>query len=130
LEVPAPRALIPLESYTRKIKQLLSTVTSPVFAEIVVVFTEREVDYPQRMLSWAIQEFCTIKESRAVFCLEALDESRAIGHLHTLMLKTEEAAVTGVYDFLARPPLVFSRRATKYDRSTSPLSPRPHSGAF
>lgn len=56
-----------------------------------------------------------LRQFRAAFCLETLEELRVEG-LHALVLKTREAVVGGIYDFLPYPPLVFSRTQTKYNR--------------
>ena len=50
-----------------------------------------------------------------VFCLEAVETSRAEGH-RDLALVTKEAVTAGLYDFLPSPPLVFSRTIRNYSR--------------
>lgn len=55
-------------------------------------------------MACAVRELHDIKEFKATFCLETIEEK-----LHVLTLNTEKAVAAGLYDFLPRPPLVFSR---------------------
>lgn len=104
-----------MQDHARTVNETLFTITSPVFSEIVVVFSERQVYHPLERLAWVLREMYEIKRFKVAFCLEALEESRA-EKLHHLTLRTKEAAVAGTWDFLSCPPLVFSRTATRYDR--------------
>ena len=54
-------------------------------------------------------------EGSVVFCLEALEISRAESQ-RKLAMETRGAVAAGLYDFLPRPPFVFSRRAANYVR--------------
>ena len=118
LEVLLHPIVSPLQKYTRTIKELLSTIISPAFSEIVVVFSERQVYDPSDSLTQVLHEIYEIKKFRLAFCLEALEELRAPS-LHHLTLRTRAAAAAGTYDFLPCPPSVFSRMVTKYDRFKS-----------
>jgi len=104
--------------HTPRIKELFSTIVSPVFSELVVVFSEGEAHCPSGDLACALREMHTIKGFRVAFCLEVLEELRVLG-LHRLTLETRAATVAGTYDFLPCPPLVFSRAVTRYDRFKS-----------
>jgi hypothetical protein len=96
-------------------RQLLSTVTSQAFSEIVIVISEDEVHSLSRRLPFIVREVHKVKEFRVAFCLEALEESREAG-LSTLTLETEAAVAAGLYFFLPCPPSVFSRTVVGCDR--------------
>ena len=102
--------------HTPRIKELVSTIVSPVFSEFVVVFSEGEAHCPSGDLACALREVHEIKGFRVAFCLEALEELR-VPCLHRLTLGTRTAIAAGTYDFLPCPPLVFSRTVARYDRS-------------
>lgn len=101
-------------TYARTIKELLSTITSPAFSEIVVVFPRMETPWPPPVLVEALREMCVIKEFRVAFCLETSEMLGAPG-LHHMTLETMAAAAGGTFDFLPCPPLVFSRTVTRFD---------------
>ena len=105
-------------SFAHPVKRRLSTITSPVFAEIVVVFSAREVHYPPRVVASILREMYEIKEFKVAFCLEAPEELRT-SKSHCLALEIRDAVVAGAYDFLPCPPVVFSRTVTRYDCSMS-----------
>jgi len=90
------------------LEELLPTITSPVFSEIVVVFSEDEVRWPPWGLANLLREVHKIKEFRLAFCLETTERLRA-ANLRYLTLATQAEVAKGSYDFLPRPPLVFSR---------------------
>jgi hypothetical protein len=94
-------------------ERLLSTIISPVFSEIVIIFSGSDVYRPPETLASVIREFCGTRELRVAFCLETSKESEVEG-LRKLTLETERTAAAGLYDFLPCPPLVFSRAVTKY----------------
>ena len=104
--------------HTPRIRELFSTIVSPEFSELVVVFSEGEAHCPSGDLACALREMHEIKEFRVLFCLETLEELR-VSSLHRLTLQARAATVAGAYNFLPRPPLVFSRTVTKYDRFKS-----------
>lgn len=118
LEVLLHPIVSPPQEHTRIIKELLFTITSPAFSEVVVVFSDRQVNALSESLARVLQEMYDIKGFRVAFCLEALETSRA-PNLHYLALRTRAAAAAGTYDFLPCPPLVFSRTVTRYDRFKS-----------
>lgn len=99
--------------HARTIRDLLSTITSPAFSEVVVVFCEMDVRWPPRGLNEVLREMYKIKRFRVAFCLETQEELRAQG-LHQLSVGTGATVAGGAYDFLPSPPLVFSRRGTRY----------------
>lgn len=101
--------------HARTIEELLSTITSPTFSEVAVIFYELDVRWPPRGLNEVLREMYRIRRFRAVFCLETLEELRA-PNLRQLTLDTRAAAAGGAYDFLPSPPLIFSRTVTRYGR--------------
>lgn len=101
--------------HARTIRELLSTITSPAFSEVIIVFYEPDVRWPPRGLNEVLREMYKVKGFRVGFCLKTLDELR-VPSLHQLTLDTRAAVVRGTYDFLPFPPSVFSRTVTRYDR--------------
>ena len=100
--------------YIHAIKTLLSTITSPEFSEVVVIFPEggfRRV--PERLVS-VLREMYEIKKFRVAFCLELAE--RRMPYAHRLTLEVEEGVAAGIYDFLPCPPSVFFRTMTRYSR--------------
>jgi hypothetical protein len=115
IEVSASAITTPSQVYSRTVKELLSTITSPVFSEIVVVFSERDVNFSSWRLAWVLHGMYRVREFRAAFCLETLEELRA-ENFHMLMSGTRAAVTEGTYHFLPCPPSVFSRTEARYDR--------------
>ena len=103
------------------IRDLLSTIKSPVFSDLIVVFSEFEVRWPLRGLDEVLREMHKVKKFRAEFCLETFEELR-VPNLRKLTLDTRTAVARGAYDFLPSPPFVFSRTMTRYGRLS--LDPR------
>ena len=100
-------------SRSQVIKELLSSITSPVFSEIVVVFSEED-EYRSWGLAQLAQVVCEmygIKKFRLAFCLEVLEEWR-VQNLRLLTKETEDAVARGNFDFLPCPLSVFSRVVT------------------
>ena len=62
-----------------------------------------------------MQELYEGKDFSVAYCLEAPETSRA-DNQRKLTLKTERAVATGLYDFLPRPPFVFSRPVANHVR--------------
>jgi len=106
LEVQASSAIRPI------LEGLLSTIASPVFSEIVVVFSADDVCWPPCGLAEMLHEMYEIREFRVAFCLEA-EEIRA-SNLRTLKSATQADVANGSYDFLPGPPVIFSRNLAKY----------------
>ena len=98
------------QSFARETERLLSAITTPVFSEVVIIFTGGDVYCPSGSLPPVIREICGTKEFRVAFCLETSEKSRTES-LRKLTLETEKAAAAGVYHFLPRPPLAPSRSA-------------------
>ena len=91
------------------------TVTSLAFSEIVVIFSESEADRPSGSFDFILRELYGIREFTVAFCLEAYETFR-VESQRKLTLETERAVAAGAYDFLPRPPLVFSRTFRGYVR--------------
>ena len=108
----------PLWQTVRTIKELLSTIKSPAFSEIVVVFSEQGVYWTWGLPLTLFREMYEIKEFRLAFCLEAPEESR-VQDVRQLASRTRVEVAKGTFDFLPSPPSVFSRTVTGYDRSIS-----------
>lgn len=105
-----------LQGYSFTLKELLPTITSPVFSEIVIIFTEKDAPFlpPPGMVN-VLREMSVIKEFCLAFCLEALELSR-VSSLRALTMATQREVAEGSFDFLPRHPSVFSRTVTEYDR--------------
>jgi len=93
---------------------LATTITSLVFSEMVLIFSEG-VHLPPG-LGEVLRGLYGIKDFGVAFCLETLEELRVL-HLHRLTLEIREAAAGGAFGFLPHPPLVFSRTVTRYDHA-------------
>ena len=91
-------------------REALATITSLAFREIVVVFYENGIGASSEIPAREVRELYEIKEFSVAFCLVANEASRAENQ-RILALETERAVAAGLYDFLPRPPLVFSRMA-------------------
>lgn len=104
---------IPVRQLGRYAKDVISTIATPTFCEVVLIFTEKEVSF-QSMTTLArwMRELRKTRGTRTVFCLEASEALRR-EKLHMLALETEKAVAAGLYWFLACPPLVFSRTLAK-----------------
>ena len=95
-------------------RKFVSTITSPLFSEIVIVFSEQEVLSPPLGLARWLSKVYKVKEFRLAFCLEAAERTRAV-YLRSLRLATQLEVDTGFYNFLPHPPVVFSRTLAKYN---------------
>lgn len=98
----------------KEVKQLLSTITSPTFSEIVVVFSESDAHWMPRGLGEALRDMHDIKKFRVAFCLETLGGFMAPS-LRELTLETKRTTALGTYDFLPCPPVVFARTGAMHD---------------
>ncbi|KAF9645693.1 hypothetical protein BDM02DRAFT_3189480 [Thelephora ganbajun] len=101
--------------FTRALKELLLTITSPVFSEIVVVFSEEEVQWPPLGLAEALRGIYQVRAFRLAFCLETVEWVEA-ENLRALTSTTQADVANGFYDFLPCPPVVFSRTVAKLNR--------------
>lgn len=63
-----------------------------------------------------LRELYRIREFGVVLCAKAPEAKR---ELCQVILEQDKTAEEGTFDFLPRPPLVFSRTETLYDRSMS-----------
>ena len=111
LEIPLDFAFPPSDRYDRTIKAL-STIKSPVFSEVVIVFSE--VGCWQKPLAEVLREMYMIRQFRVVFCLQTLEKLRTPA-LQRLISNTEKAMAEGIYDFLTCPPVVCSRPVSSFD---------------
>ena len=114
IEVPAPLIFF---YFNRETEQVLSSIVSPVFSEIVIIFSETDMYQTPEFVASVMREFLVTKHWKMAFCLEMSERSRA-ENLRRFTLGTERAVAAGVYDFLPSPPLVFSRTAVKHGRYT------------
>jgi len=103
------------------VSDLLSTIRSPAFSELIVVFSEFEIRWPLKGLDEVLREMYKVKKFRVSFCVETLEELR-VWNLRRLTLDTRKAVARGAYDFLPSPPFVYSRTVTRYGRLS--LDPR------
>lgn len=103
------------------VREILSTIRSPAFSELIVVFSEFEIRWPLRGLDEVLHEMYKTKKFLVEFCVETLEELR-VPNLRKLTLDTRKAVARGAYDFLPSPPFVFSRTITRYGRFS--LDPR------
>ena len=90
--------------YTRTIKLLFSTITSPVFSGMEVYYWPSDLDS-------VLLEMYEIKQFRPSFCLEDLEERR-MSKGDFLARKTRAVVAAGSYDFLPSPPSIFFRPMT------------------
>ena len=77
------------------------------------------MDRQSENLAGKIRELYGIREFSVAFCLEVLGTSPGAEGQRKLALNTNEAVAAGLYDFLPRPPLVFSRMAPNHVRRCS-----------
>ena len=96
------------------LKEILPTITSPVFSEIVIVFSDREIFWASLDLDKELREIYEIREFRLAFCLETMEQTRVVD-LRALRLVTQSKVEKGFYDFLTQPPVIFSRTFPSYD---------------
>ena len=90
--------------------ETLSTITSSVFSEIVVIVSESGVGKSSGSFDSILRGLHKIREFGVVFCLEAFETSTSKAQSQRkLTLETKGAVAAGLYDFLPRPPCVFSR---------------------
>ena len=109
-----------LWEYGGDLKELLPTVNSPVFSEIVVVFSKREVRWPPLSgLADPLREMHEAREFRLVFFLETAEENRA-QNLQLLTSEIQAEVAKGSFSFLSSPPLAFPRTVEKYDPLWNP----------
>lgn len=116
LEVRASPRLL---DYGTTLEELLPTITSPVFSEIVVVFSEEEVHRLPPGLAKALHKMYKIRKFSVAFCLETIERFEVYS-LRLLASEIEMGALKGSLDFLPCPPSVFSRTLAKYDRLRNP----------
>lgn len=106
------RASYPPRGRGPTLKELLSTIASPVFSEIVIVFSEEEVCWPPWGLAKVLREVHEVRGFRLAFCLE-IDERLKAANLRALKISTQAEVARGHYDFLPCPPLVFFRHLAR-----------------
>ena len=95
---------------TSFLRDLLPTITSPVFSDIVIVVQGRIIQNPRsfrHVLFKMMRDLYEVKPFRLVFCLEVWDGDRedAIKRLKEYI---DGEAAKGVLEFLPCPPLIIS----------------------
>ena len=122
IEVTLHSTVPALGNYGHQVEELLSTVTSTAFSEIIVLFPHWKAHCISGILPRTLRKMYEIKEFRVSFCLETVEQSRVLD-LHLLTQRTKAAVEEGAYDFLPCPPLVFSRAVVGYqcDRFATPV---------
>ena len=87
------------------LEKLLSTITSPVFSEIVLVFAEDGTRWPSLGLGLIARELrgmYEIRQFRLGYCLETTGHLMS-DHLRALTQSTQAEVADGYYDFLPSP---------------------------
>ena len=100
--------------YGHTLKKLLSTITSPLFSDNVIVLTKEVVPWSSWAGADAFREMYEIKKFRLIFCLEMLDASR-VSNPRDMIMAVQGELAEGSFDFLPCPPLVLSRTVTQDD---------------
>ena len=113
LEVRLSSAFPPSHHYERTI-EALSTITSPVFSEVVIVIVSEEAGWWHKPLAEVLSEMYKTKEFKAVFRVQTPEELR-VPALQRFTSSTRQAVEEGRYDFLPRPPVVHSRPVSSFD---------------
>ena len=108
-----------LREYGDALKELLLTVKSPAFFEVVVIFSEEEVRRPPLGLASVLREMYEVREFRVVYCLETIERIEA-SMMQALTLEVRVETALGSFDFLPCLPLVSSRTLSKYDCLRNP----------
>ena len=111
LEVWVPSTL---EGFGRDLSEVLPTITSPVFSEIVLIFSEDKVHWPPLGLVEVIRGLHKIREFHLSFCLETTQD--VVPNCFPALARMVYADVANdFYDFLHSPLAVFFRTLTKSD---------------
>ena len=95
---------------TNFLKDLLPTITSPVFSDIVIVVESGTIQnpHPSSHVSFELmRHLYEVKPFRLVFCLEVWDGDREVA-LRRLKEYIDGEAAKGVLEFLPCPPLIIS----------------------
>ncbi|KAF9783265.1 hypothetical protein BJ322DRAFT_143843 [Thelephora terrestris] len=94
-----------------RLEHLFSTITSPVFSELVVIFplfpaveTQRTM-WAESLVGW-VRGLYEVRACSVVFCYDGPETS---AHAREMRLMTRRGAEAGLYDFLPRPPSVVYR---------------------
>ena len=93
--------------HARTLIELLSTITSPAFSEVVVLFIGNENTLRVRELEEKLREMYEVRKLQVSFCMLAPDHL-VEEKLRQLALETAEVVQSGCYSFLPSPPSVFS----------------------
>lgn len=110
LEVQVPPIL---KGFSQNLSEALPTITSPVFSEVIFIFSEEEVRWPPLGLVEVICRLHKIREFHLSFCLETQDVVPKCFPALTRVI--QEDIANGFYDFLRSPPAVFFRTPTGFD---------------
>ena len=103
-----------IQTFTQRMERLLSTITSPVFSEIVISLAPWSI-HRVRPLEPALRELYRTKRFKVAFCLEVSSWVEVEEGQHRLTLEMETAVGIGLYNFLPCPPLIFSRVVVYHD---------------
>jgi hypothetical protein len=92
------------------LRDIVSTITSPVFSEVILVFQFADLYRPYRVPFDMIREMHSKKKFRLVYCLEVSKKYRD-EILQTMRQRMEWEIAHGRLDFLESPPtLTISER--------------------
>lgn len=96
-------------------KEVFSTITSPVFSELAIVSGEHITYFSQDdALVKTLRAMNEIKPFKLVFLLEVSDSSRGEG-LQWSAEALELMVVEGIFDFLGSPPTIRIARSRNYE---------------
>ena len=94
------------------LKDLLSTITSPAFSEIVIVVEDNVTHYAdffQHVLSKVVRRLYEVKPFRLVFCLKVWDGDRE-ATVKRLKGYIDGEAAEGGLEFLPCPPVISTQQ--------------------
>jgi len=108
LEVPASSLSQAREDAPNLLRDIFSTITSPEFAEIILVFQRPDLYRPYYIPFDVFREMYSKRKFRLVFCLEVLKEYRPVW-LEILRQRMDSEITHQRLDFLASPPTLAIR---------------------
>ena len=90
------------------LRDIFSTITSPEFSEIILVFQRPDLCRPYHIPFDVFREMYSKRKFRLVFCLEVLKKYRAAG-LEVMRRRMDLEIAQQRLDFLASPPTLAVR---------------------
>ena len=90
------------------LRDIVFTITSPVFSEIILVFQRPDLYRPYHIPFDAFREMYSKRKFRLVFCLEVLKKYRA-GGLEAMRQRLDSEVAQQRLDFLDSPPTLTIR---------------------